>query len=200
MSRNTEKHIKGEIGRVDGKPEEVLFFIAVVPPVELQTRVIRLKEEVRDKFGSKQALNSPPHITLHMPFKWKPKKIDLLIDSLAKVAGGYEPFEIQLRGFNAFPPRVIYIDVIPNDELRELQMQITSMARRQLGLDNADYKSRGFHPHMTIAFRDLKKAKFQAAWEYFANKEFEETFSVKCLSLLKHQAGRWSVYREFKLG
>ncbi len=199
MSGITQKHIKGQIAGADGKSEEGLFFIAIVLPTTIETRVAQLKEEVRDKYGSKHALNSPAHITLHMPFKWKMKKLDLLTETLSKMSGGQHDFDIQLMGFSAFPPRVIYIDVVPNEALRSLQKHVVTIARRQLGLDNGDYKNRGFHPHVTIAFRDLKKAKFEEAWNDFKNRAFQVTFSASSLTLLKHDVGRWSVYRELPL-
>jgi 2'-5' RNA ligase len=37
---------------------------------------------------------------------------------------------------------------------------------------------RGFHPHITIAFRDLKKAVFYKAWEEYKSKLFSETLHV----------------------
>jgi 2'-5' RNA ligase len=197
VSRITEKHIKGQIGGVDGKKDPGLFFIAVAPPAHIQLEVTQLKEEVRDSYGSKHALNSPPHITLHMPFKWELKKLDLLLETMSDMSNGRDGFEIQLKGFNAFPPRVIYIDLQPNAPLRELHKHVSRTARRQLRLDNADYKNRGFQPHMTIAFRDLKKAIFQEAWSDFEKRTFEKSFSVASLTLLRHEAGRWSVYRDF---
>lgn len=197
MSGITQKNIKGQIARADGKTEEGLFFIAIVPPQAIQTEVTRLKEEVRDRYGSKHALNSPPHITLHMPFRWKLKKLELLTETLRRMSNDREEFDVKLLGFSAFPPRVIYIDVVSNQELRALQGHVTTIARRQLGLDNADYKNRGFQPHMTIAFRDLKKAKFLEAWRDFEKRAFDATFFVVSLTLLKHEAGKWSVYEEF---
>ncbi|MEQ9297739.1 MAG: RNA 2',3'-cyclic phosphodiesterase [Cyclobacteriaceae bacterium] len=194
-----QKRIKGQIAGADGNKEEGLFFIAIVPPKPTQSQVTQLKAEVREKYGSKHALNSPPHITLHMPFKWKLSKLDLLEETLRRMSTNRHGFDVQLQGFNAFPPRVIYIDVTPNKELRSLQKQVATMARRQLGLDNADYKNRGFQPHMTIAFRDLKKARFEEAWRDFEKRTFDATFRVTSLTLFKNEDQRWNVYQEFPL-
>ena len=198
MSGNTQKNLKGKIGRADGG-DESLFFIAIVPPEELQQEVTRLKEEVRDRFGSKHALNAPPHITLHMPFRLKPKKMNLLEGGMQQVADTVAPFEIQLKGFGSFAPRVIFIDVVECSHLMSVQKLVAVMARRQLGLDNAGYKDLGFHPHMTIAFRDLKKSVFLAAWQAFENRLFEATFPVNKLSILRYRGGVWQMDREFAL-
>jgi 2'-5' RNA ligase len=48
-----------------------LYFIALIPPEPFFSEVLGLKNEVKDRFNSKAALNSPPHVTLHMPFRFK---------------------------------------------------------------------------------------------------------------------------------
>lgn len=199
MSRITQKNLKGKIAGADGG-DLSLYFIAIVPPVELQQEVTRLKEEVRDRFGSKHALNAPPHITLHMPFRMKSKKMNQLTEEMQEVAETTSAFEVQLKGFGSFAPRVIFIDVVACSPLMSLQKQVAVMARGRLGLDNAMYKNLGFRPHMTIAFRDLKKSVFQTAWEAFENRLFDVTFRVNTLALLRHQDGVWQVDREFVLG
>jgi hypothetical protein len=45
-----------------------LYFIAHVPEEPVFADLMALKTAVRDLYGSKAALRSPPHITLHMPF------------------------------------------------------------------------------------------------------------------------------------
>ena len=44
---------------------------------------MNIKQEFANRFNSKAALRSPPHITLHMPFKWKEEKEVKLIDVLS---------------------------------------------------------------------------------------------------------------------
>ena len=47
------------------------YFVALIPPSPVYEEAQALKEYFREKYNSKAALNSPPHITLHMPFFWK---------------------------------------------------------------------------------------------------------------------------------
>ncbi|MEM8893194.1 MAG: 2'-5' RNA ligase family protein [Bacteroidota bacterium] len=179
------------------KSDTGLFFIAVLPPEEIQHEVTLFKQEIRDRYGSRHALNSPPHITLHMPFKWPIKKAAKLQTTMEEMAAGVEPFNIELKDFSAFPPRVIFVDVIENQSLRDLQKVVTRLARLNLRLDNGDYKNRGFHPHMTIAFRDLKKVKFLEAWEEFQTRNYRATFMANQLTLLQRLDGKWQVYRDY---
>ena len=67
-------------------PDKNRYFIGIVPPFPIFEQVLEVKHYFRDHFQSKAALQSPPHITLHMPFDWKDKKEAELIDSLQKLS------------------------------------------------------------------------------------------------------------------
>lgn len=177
-------------------PGEKLYFVAVVPPEPQRTQLTGLKEYFREKYHSSKALNSPPHITLHMPFKWKEQKEQLPEATLQECCAAFKPFSLSLRGFGAFPPRVIFIRPEENFELLKLQKELSGLMRRRLNIFNADYKDRAFHPHLTLAFRDLKKDQFQLAWEEFQHRRFEMAFEVEGICLLKHNGKSWDVFRE----
>ena len=183
MSRNT--------------PSAHLYFIAFVLPEEGYQRVTAIKEYFRDEFSSKAALRSPPHITLHMPFRWPDKKLEKLHQFLSSFARKYDPFELRLQNFQAFAPKVIYIAVLPNPKLTQLQQQLRSEAMSELHLHNADYKARSFIPHVTVAFRDLKRASFHQAWKSFSEKEFHYQFEAQQIALLQHDGSRWQINSEF---
>lgn len=172
---------------------ESLYFIAIVPPQEIQDRITTLKYEVAEKFNSKHALNAPPHITLHMPFKWKEKKLDQPKGVIQKLNNELTPFEIALKDFDFFEPRVVFVNVVENEQLNQLQKAVVDTCRKELNLDNANYKNRPFHPHVTIAFRDLKKPMFFEAKEYFEKRTFDAEFEVNKVSLLKHNGNKWNV-------
>lgn len=175
-----------------------LYFIAIIPDEPLQAELMGLKQWVYEQVGSKGALRSPAHITLLMPFKWNSNKEELLFNSLEKLASSISKFSIQLHNFNCFEPRVIYVDVVKNEQLTEAKNQVVKMARQELKLDFLK-DLRGFHPHITIAFRDLKKPQFYQLWEQLKEKPFEAKFEAGSLVLLKHSGKRWDVYKEFGL-
>ncbi|MEP1034247.1 2'-5' RNA ligase family protein [Ekhidna sp.] len=171
---------------------ESLFFIALVPPSPFKEEITRLKMEMAEKYSSKHALKSPPHITLHMPFKWKEKKMDHLKRTMATMNEQMEPFAIKLKNFDFFEPRVVFVDVIKNEKLESLQKMVVDTCRKELKLDNANYKNRPFHPHVTIGFRDLKKPQFYEAKKVFENREVGFEFEVHHLSLLTHDGKQWN--------
>ncbi|MEO9869016.1 2'-5' RNA ligase family protein [Ekhidna sp.] len=177
------------------KPEDQLqlYFIAIVPPHEVQSAITNLKHEIAEKYGSSHALNSPPHITLHMPFKWKDKRFEELRQVMKGLNERLDPFIIELKDFDFFEPRVVFVDVLENEQLNQLQAKVKDLCRKQLKLDNSDYKNHPFHPHVTIGFRDLKNVMFFEAKKEFVEREFRCKFQVQKITLLKHDGNKWDV-------
>lgn len=171
---------------------ESLYFIAIVPPAEIQEEIMRFKQQMADKFGSKHALNSPPHVTLRMPFKWKDKKLDKLVNLMNQLNAELQPFSIQLKDFDFFEPRVVFVDVVPNKKLAKLQKNVVDLCRKVLKLENGNYKDQGFHPHITIGFRDLKKRMFYEAKQEFEAMSYGARFSASKIDLLKHDGKKWN--------
>jgi len=166
------------------------FFIAVVLPQDIREEVHNFKKIMAEQHHACHAFKSPAHITLHMPFKWESSKRGELEQALAQMTAGLRPFEVALQDFGVFEPRVIFIDVAENKDLRELRSKVL-LEMRKRNIYNGDYKNLGFQPHVTIAFRDLRKANFYEAWETFKDQKYERIFSISGITLLKYQSDHW---------
>jgi 2'-5' RNA ligase len=176
-----------------------LYFIAIVPPEPVFSEIRKLKEFMANQYSSDAALRSPAHITLHMPFQWKQEKEERIFDALDNFAKQQRSFEVKLNGFGCFEPRVIYVNVDENVALRKMQEELMDHAKINLNLFNANYREQPFHPHITIAFRNLKKSVFPEAWKEFQNKKYAAEFFAGSFSLLKHNGKGWDIYKEFKI-
>ena len=175
-----------------------LYFVAIIPREPLKARVTGIKKELEAQFNTKAALKSPPHITLHMPFRWKSKKIDQITTTLQELAVQTQAFYVELKDFAAFPPRVIYLNVTENISLNNLKSRVSQLSLQKWKLfDRID--SRPFHPHMTVAFRDLKKPDFERAWSVYKTRTFEEQFLADEITLLKHNGKFWEEFMGFSL-
>ncbi|MDB9527831.1 2'-5' RNA ligase family protein [Oscillatoria sp. CS-180] len=175
------------------------FFIALIPPPDVQAEATKLKEYFRDRYRSKAALKSPPHITLQAPFKWLDEDRDRLIATLAQFQCPFTCIPITLSGFGAFPPRVIYMDVQHTPELMTLQTELSSYLAETLNIVDPRSQTRPFRPHLTIAFRDLKPVSFRRAWPEFEHQEIHYTFKVQDLTLLRHTGQKWVSHQQFSL-
>lgn len=176
-----------------------LYFIAILPPSPILEEIDELKLYFKRQYQSKASLNSPPHITLHMPFEWKEEKEVKLITALTAFSKNQNSVILQLENFGCFEPRVIFINVVKNPLLDSLQKELHQAFKKELNLFNAQYRDLPFHPHITLAFRDLKKPMFYEAWEEFREKKIEHSFKADRICLLKHDSKAWQVHAELLL-
>ncbi len=179
------------------KPKQ--YFLAIVPPSPVFGEALDLKHYFKEHYNSKASLNSPPHITLHMPFRWKEEKEQELVERLRAFKADVGAFTVQLQNFGSFPPRVIFIDVVANPHLMMLQNRLMKFCKLELNVFNADYKDQPFHPHLTLAFRDLKKSAFAEAWKEFSEKQYAAEFEVTSFAILKHNGRTWEVFNNIPL-
>ena len=177
-----------------------LYFIALLPPAEIQEQITEIKQYFADKYASSHALTSPPHITLQPPFRWLPSELPILEKAISEFALTGAPVPVILDGFGAFPPRVIYIRPQKTPELIEVKRALTAHLETAIGLIDEKEKQRAFSPHITVAFRDLKQQAFKAAWPEFKERPFKERFVATHLTLLIHDRGEWHIATQFPLG
>jgi 2'-5' RNA ligase len=173
------------------------YFIAIVLPEPLLSKTEAIKHELLEGFGLKGALRSPAHITLHRPFEWKEEKEQALLNKLREFKMPAH-FEIDLHGFAAFKPRVIYVNVVQNAALTSLHTHLKLFAQKELKLFNEVNDERGFHAHVTVAFRDLKRSQFERIWSTFGSRPFSGNFTCRGFELLKLNK-RWDVLQTFQL-
>lgn len=170
----------------------MMYFIAAVAPDEINQEVLKWKWMMKERFGCEVALRSPAHITLIPPFWMKDEMENEIINSLERFSKNEAGFTIELRNFSHFKPKVIFIEVVENESLISLQQNLHNnlIMTVKFPIEKDD---RSFHPHVTIATRDLHKKAFYEAWEYFKNRSYEAGWFCNGLSLLRHNKKNWDV-------
>lgn len=141
-----------------------LYFIAVVFESDIEQRVRKLKLVARDRFDSARALRSPAHITMVPPFHYPCDQIDELLSIVDNFTMMSCPLTLSRAGH--FGKRVIYIECDQHKALRSNKRQLDKL----LNPYGVTKKEGRFHPHITIAFKDLKPVQFDAAWDYFKDR------------------------------
>jgi 2'-5' RNA ligase len=176
-----------------------LYFIALVPPEPFRQQAWEMKEHFREEYQSKASMNSPPHITLHPPFKLKQEGAEEKLEqALQELASGFKPFEARLKNYGAFKPRVIFIDVEKEPAMEKLQKRVVERVMPHAEAEKKRAEP-AFHPHMTLAFRDLSKDNFHRAWKEYESKELSYSWEVSQFVLLKHNGKHWEEHRQFSL-
>jgi len=169
-----------------------MYFIAIVLPQHLNEKVLKYKNMMLEKYNCKVGLKSPAHITLVPPFWMEEEKQEGLIVDINSLSNDVEPFPVLTSNFSAFKTKTIFISTAPSDQLSQVKIAIDEFFRNN-SFYNIKIESRPFHPHITIATRDLYKKDFQEIWPWFAEKKFEEKWTAEGLSVLKHNKKNWDV-------
>lgn len=165
-----------------------MYYIAVLAPTEINDKVLEWKEYMRDRYMCSVALKSPAHLTLITPFWMNEEQQDKLEKELLEFSLDQKSFEIDVSDFNCFAPRVIYLDVTSSVALISLQNNLETLLSQSFPIKTS---GNDFHPHITIATRDLQKKDFREAWAYFQGKKYRANFEVTHLTLLRHNGRVW---------
>ncbi len=173
-----------------------LYFIAIVPPANVCEIITAVKKRFSIHHQSSRALKSPSHITLRPPFKMFKEREEELSNSLTTFANDHKSFNVDLNGYGHFRKDVIYIKPSENDLLNKAYSDL----QQHLALKNCfpispPYPK--FHPHITVAYRDLSAKAFDEAWKVFEHEFFKYSFTAGSIYLLKHIKQKWDVIGEF---
>jgi 2'-5' RNA ligase len=168
-----------------------MYFVAIVLPEELDRKVLALKQYMYHHYKCSVGLKSPAHITIIPPFWMHPEKEKDFIKTIDLLSAQITSFTIETNGFSAFRPRTIFIALNENPALTDLKTNTTDFFMEKDF--NIKAESRPFHPHITIATRDLYKKDFHEAWNYFQHKNFKAEWEANGLSILHHNKKNWDV-------
>ena len=172
-----------------------MYYISIVAPEAINEQVAQWKNFMRDRFGCIVALKSPAHITLASPFWMNASLQGLLEDTIKEFSNNQKNFLIELKDFGSFKPRVIFVRVTESVDSTHLRDSLEEHLLTN-PLFPIKKTARPFHPHITVANRDLHKTDFYTAWEYFKNKKYEASFMANGITLMKHNGILWeAVYK-----
>ena len=171
-----------------------LYFIAIAPQQELSEKIRSISKDFAERFESVKAFNNFPHITIIPPFKFPEEKEDLLLNNFSYIKLDESAFELELNSFQTFANRrnpVIYIHPEYSEPLKRLYNELNEF------FYFTPYKN--FHPHITVAYRDLTPENFEKAWEEYQHKPFNEKFVVNTVGIYKFTNNKWKLMREISL-
>jgi len=175
-----------------------LYFLAIIPSEEICKRVKSLKLEIGEKYGAKQALKLPAHITLQIPFKIPETEEEKLIELLENFAENQNSFPLNLKDFGRFGQKVIFVNIEDHEPIKKLHANSQKMLAENFSFKKHEAFSK-IHPHITLASRDLHYNEFPKAWADFKEREFQASFTAKSFTLLKHDGKQWHRHCKFKL-
>jgi len=179
-----------------GQASTSLYFIGILPDESQREEITAMKREFQERYKSSHALKSPPHITLAPPFQVPAEKERQIMSILSASARDWSHFKVTMDNFGAFKPRVVFVHIVHSDHLEKLYFKLNDQLIT-LGLITGDKMRKSYHPHITLATRDLDRKMFYKAWEEFQNRSFQREFEAKGITLLKHNGKFWDVLETF---
>lgn len=188
-------------GKQGGKPtrkEMDMYYVTLLCPLDIDEQVHEHKNYMRRTFGCDVASKSPSHVTLIAPFFMSGGKSKELEERLEAFESTVNEVSLNLNGYGHFENRVIFVDVEPSTALETLQEQLEVYLKNN-GFPFIKEAKKPFHPHVTIATRDLKPEDFEAAWPTFEGKEFQASFTTNTMHLMKLSEDRWIHEKQFVL-
>ena len=176
-----------------------LKLIALLLPGSLSDQVKKEQLFIANTWGSKHALRTPPHITVIPPISVNDDEEKSLLKIAEKISKVIHPFTLQLDRYDSFKPRVVFIHPEDSIELNDLQVVWRRELLASIPHVLEKYPERPYHPHITLAHRDVTPEQFKKIWMHYAEQKFSSSFGVKSFWILKHNRNGWEPEKEFLL-
>ncbi len=173
-----------------GTETKALYYVAWVIQGEWAHKIQSLKEYACTHFDTCKALRSPAHVTIIPPFKIKNTELPDLCNKILLWSQKIPYFIWKVNGVSHFDNRVIYVDVESAESIDIYRNNLFEMLQYQR-------PSGSYHPHITLAFRDLSPEAFAPAWNYFSQLDLQGEILQKTVSLLRHNGQRWEIIESF---
>jgi 2'-5' RNA ligase len=175
------------------------FLLAILPPNKISNEIVALQKEIEAQFGAVHAQKVPPHITIIPPFEATESQIEDFAETfkvfLAKTV--FANIKIHLDNFQRFESRTLFVDVAKNEAFEKLCKEIKLLFHQQKIIKQKMDKH-FFVPHITLANKDLKKRSFNACWNLFTNREYQQQFKLYEFSILRQNGKHWKVHESIR--
>lgn len=159
----------------------------------------RMELELCDKFGLCWGLKQSPHITIKSPFDTD--KLEPFVIYLENLSKNTPSFDVELRGFNYFKQKVIFLEVIETPLLKRLHVQILKDLEHEFKIKPHQLEGRNIKFHSSLALNDVTTTKFKKAKSYLKKYHPKFKFKAKTLGIfyyLGEDAG-WVIVRKINL-
>lgn len=167
----------------------------------LKDEVLKLWELFEIKYGSKGVQTFDyPNISFQGGFC---DDLDVLKSSIDKAVSKLRPYDIEIDGIDSFdiPSKVIYLKVIPTDELKVVHDKVNNIVVKCCKNVFEQYSPKFWIPHISIAMGDLTDNAFYQAKRDFNDFEFRRKQKISNINVVKvcKDTGKVSSIRSWEL-
>lgn len=154
-----------------------------------------LRRDVFKRFGAKSS-KLPAHFTIKAPFESNSiTEVDHILSNFIK---NHRAEKLELKGYNHFDDRVIFMDVLMSEEGKKVHDELIDELMKVPYLEFTKKDGKDKKIHVTITSKNIKE-KFQDIWDYVNETEcnFKDEFNNVCI--YKWEEYTWKLYREYIL-
>lgn len=172
------------------------------------TQVRELQKTMSEITGSQASLNSwLPHVTLGDGVDVTNVELNDLIGEIQEIAKVTPTFTVSVSGFSSLDsrpigvgeistPYAIFIDVVVSQELLDLVAKIDEVTTaRSIWY----HMPRPYHPHITLAFRDLSEAGYRRCLDYLSDKSIQFSSLIDHIALVQKLSDTDTEYTRIQL-
>jgi 2'-5' RNA ligase len=185
---------------MEDKTSKQLKLIAIVLPDPLRSFIINEQKFISENWGCRHALRTPPHITLIPPFHFTLQEINSIITILSEAAKRHHAFRLNVIGFNSFRQGVIFMEPELSQALQDLHMDLNDSMGSYFPQILEKSGDRPFHPHITLAHKDVTREQFKEIRDHYKNKAAPSSVIIEHFNILNHIGKGWAIGEEFILG
>lgn len=155
-----------------------------------------LRQEVREKLGAKSS-TLPAHFTIKAPFEYN-GSIEDLKEILRKFAKNEKAEAYQVKGYNHFDRRVIYMDMKMSKEAKAVHDRLMDILEEfsYIQCNKKDGKDKNFH--ITVSSKKIEPI-YDQLWEYVHRYPCYFDCLFDNISLYRWEETKWILEEVFEL-
>lgn len=163
------------------------YMLVLRPHVELQGRILHLKQEFSEKYTTAETTRSRTWVPL-VHFTQRALMEERIVNRLSNVAMGFPPFKTELKDFGSFPSHTIYINVASKIPIQQLVKAVRSNCQRLMKMSEEHKPHFMMEPHITLA-RKLSPEQYEKGWSEYSHRHFTGRFIAEEMMLFKRAEG-----------
>lgn len=172
--------------------------IAILPSEDYALFIRKKEIYLSKKYYTIRGLLQPPHVTIKWPFEVD--DISIFEDYCKELSNDTTPFKINAEGYGFFEPKVIFLKVLPSNELIELHLKILDDLKVRFNIEKNKFEGRNQQFHTTLAYEDISEdAFYRAKEELETSEEPKISFKFNSIGLFKFTGEEWVIHKKFEV-
>ena len=156
----------------------------------------KLRDEALEKFNVKSS-KLPAHITLKAPFETE-ESIKILENQIEKYIEDKNAIPYEIKGFEHFDNRVIYMNVIENDEMRTFHKEFVKSLKEVRYINFGSNEGEDAIFHVTISSKKVSKV-FDEMWQWINEYSCNYDVMLNNICIFKWQDNTWKLHKRFEI-